>query len=401
MDESDLADLLPLRDALLTQGNHVTLIVDANGSITSRGRVPTHAHACKTVGEVLNILSTTPVGGVDAIVSSCPQGSVFTPQLVQALGKPCILLQDARRVRYGKMVRDERLRDTRIALLANDAAVATPGAVRRYITGLPRYDRFAQLTADDRADRSRKIRKLAEIPTGAFVVLFAGQMHEAANMLLYTATALRAIPPVSSDRPIPRVLALLRCPHMPDSELALWNDTLSQHSNLTPVRVIHDIAHEADGRRKDAIRLRAKSGASAAESFLMAADHSDAVLAADLVVGSSSSVLYTAIALRTKTICIWMPCFGQTAYQSEIANSSRQVPFPVEPTGCMRVVRDYTALRKAIVSAIPQRTPDNVMSYPSWPEQEVCTTADWTKGNNTLNCVAAIESFIDTCGAGH
>lgn len=389
-DPSDLADTEPLYTALLARSHRVTFVVDDSGLLASSAQLPSFAH----VFNATQTLEYATSEEVNAVVSTCPSdGLPATKLLVEKLSAHVtfILLADARKTRYMDVAR--RLPRGRGVLLANDGEISRIGPHKVYVTGLPRFDALVRLPVDERAARRRALRcEETKIKPDTFTVLYAGQHSETARIFHDVATAMRGIQPSTPDRPISRALAAYRWEGLADDELVLWNDVLASQANGAPgVYIIPDICQTHRELSRQEVLRSPRTPTPSANPRLQAATLTDAVLAADLVISSTSSVLLTAVALGVKAISYYAPGFGETAYEKEISGNIERWRFHPEPAGCIRMVKTYKELREAISSAIPQRRITGAIDYPLWPEQVASAQAHWTQGNNTTNCVDAIE----------
>lgn len=383
----------PLRDALLLYRHTVTFVVEVAGSICMGARTPNFAHVIASMHDIQTVLgeSTPP----DGVVCSCSITKTLQQELQEQLPQTTLffLISDARKVLYKDIIR--RFPRGRGILLANERNICDTGARLPYYSGLPRFDAIVRIPEAERIERRRALRVAATgVKEDDFVVLFVGQRSETARPFHDVATAMRTIHSVTPDFPIRRVLAVLPWPYMDPDESVLWKDVLAmQATSLPGVRVLPDITTiQRDVLRDEKLR--------SSNPRLTNATIADVVLAADLVISSTSSVLLIAAALRTKALSYYADGFGATAYKQEITGNVHSWEWHPQDR-CMRIARNYAELRNAIESAIPRRNPNDTLEHQHWPEQDAATVANfrlgkmlWALGSNTNNCYDAImDSF--------
>ncbi|MEK7647511.1 MAG: hypothetical protein AAB384_00560 [Patescibacteria group bacterium] len=398
---TDLADLEPLRAALLARFHEVTFIVEAGGSLTNKDLVPAYAHIANSAEE---ITSRFKQGNIpEVVISPCPKGGMqLLPQLQEHI-KHFVILSDARKVSYTKVM--QSLEHSCVALLCIDERVVRNNHLS-YKVGLPRLDSAVRLTMEECTARRRALRSPSEtrINVDDFVVLFVAQQSEAARPLQDVTTALRSIHVVTPDDPIRRVLAILPHPRMNERELVLWTDVLSLQSVATHgVAVLQDITTLHRDILKEEQRRVSKETAyggaarKPANPHLLNATIVDAVLAADLVISSTSSVLLLAAALGKKALSYYAPGCGMTAFTQEVDSPFLLWNFFPEDD-CIRIAKNYNELRDAIASAIPRRKADQSVVHQIWPEETLGRNRNkmhWAQGENTNDCVLAIEDAAD------
>lgn len=378
--------MVPLRDELLSQQYTVTFMVEA-GSITVAQRVPESSHVLSSLSDVLQLFNERSMP--DGVITSSNITRKLQRDLQEHLPPTTLffLISDARKVLYKDITR--AFPRGRGILLANDLDIDTIGPQSVYYPGLPRFDALVRMPEVQRRARRRALR-VAEtgVKEDDFVVLFVAQRSETARAFQDVATALRAIHTTNPDRPIRRVLAVLPHTLMDQSERVLWNDVLSMQSVAGPgVRVLPDITTiQRDAMRDEKNR--------ATNQHLVDATITDAVIAADLVISSTSSVLLTAAALGKMTISYFAPGYGATAYEREIAGNPNSWEF--HPEGSMCIAKSYDELREAIQSAIPTRRLDDTLEYTNWPANPNADAMTWIQGSNTAVCVNAIFDAFRT-----